>query len=65
VNGRAAQIFFVSPARSIFWCRRKTEIGTADVVVMNAENFASRGTVTTLRAAAPVCCREREAPAPE
>jgi len=51
VNGRAAQIFFVSPGQVNFLVPPQTEIGTADVVVTNSENFASRGTVPTLRAA--------------
>ncbi len=51
VNGRAAQIFFVSPAQVIFLVPPQTEIGTAEVIVTNAENFPSRGNVPTLRAA--------------
>jgi uncharacterized protein (TIGR03437 family) len=51
VNGRAAQIFFVSPGQVNFLVPPATEIGTADVVVSNSENFPSRGSVPTLRAA--------------
>lgn len=51
VNGRAAQIFFVSPAQVNFLVPPQTEIGTADVVITNSENFTSRGAVPTLRAA--------------
>src|SRR6266481_243654 len=51
VNGRAAQILFVSPGQINFLVPPQTEIGTADVVSTNSENFASRGTGTTLRAA--------------
>ena len=51
VNGRAAQIFFVSPGQVNFLAPPTTEIGTADVVVTNSENFQSRGSVPTLRTA--------------
>ncbi len=51
VNGRAAQIVFVSPAQVIFIVPPQTEIGAAEVVVTNGENFPSRGTLPTLRAA--------------
>lgn len=51
VNGRAAQIFFVSPTQVIFLVPPQTETGTAEVVVTNAENFSSRGNVPTLPAA--------------
>ena len=51
VNGRAAQIFFVSPDRVHFLMPPQTEIGDADVVIANADGFASRGTVPILRAA--------------
>jgi len=51
VNGRAAQVLFVSPGQINFLVPLQTEIGTADVVVTNSENFASRGNVTILRAA--------------
>jgi uncharacterized repeat protein (TIGR01451 family) len=51
VNGRAAQIFFVSPSQVNFLVPPQTEIGTAEVIVTNAENFPSRGSVPTLRAA--------------
>ncbi len=51
VNGRAAQIFFVSPTQINFLVPAQTEIGTAEVVVTNSENFPARATVATLRAA--------------
>ena len=51
VNGRAAQIFFVSPGQVNFLVPPATEIGTADVVVTNSENFQSRGNVPTRRTA--------------
>jgi Tol biopolymer transport system component len=51
VNGRAAQILFVSPGQVNFLVPSQTEIGTADVVVANSENFTSVGTVPTLRSA--------------
>ncbi|MGZ5482942.1 MAG: lamin tail domain-containing protein [Pyrinomonadaceae bacterium] len=51
VNGRAAQIFFVSPERVHFLVPPQTEIGNAEVVITNADGFASKGTVPILRAA--------------
>ncbi|HEX3143474.1 MAG TPA: lamin tail domain-containing protein, partial [Pyrinomonadaceae bacterium] len=51
VNGRAAQIFFVSPTQINFLVPPQTETGTAEVVVTNSENFPARGTVSILRAA--------------
>ncbi|HEX5702834.1 MAG TPA: Calx-beta domain-containing protein [Pyrinomonadaceae bacterium] len=51
VNGRAAQIFFVSPTRVHFLVPDQTEIGNAEVVVTNADGFASKGTVPVLVAA--------------
>src|SRR5205814_10625366 len=51
VNGRAAQIFFVSPAKVNFLVPAQTEIGTAEVIVTNSENFPARLNVTTLKAA--------------
>ena len=51
VNGRPAQIFFVSPSQVNFLVPPQTELGTAEVVVTNSEGFQSRGTITTLRAA--------------
>ncbi len=51
VNGRSAQIFFVSPTQVNFLVPPQTELGTADVVVMNSEGFPSRGSVATLRSA--------------
>jgi hypothetical protein len=51
VNGRPAQIFFISPTQVNFLVPAQTELGTATVVVTNSEGFQSRGTVTVLRAA--------------
>jgi uncharacterized repeat protein (TIGR01451 family) len=51
VNGRTAQIFFVSPTRVHFLVPALTEIGTAEVVITNADGFASRGSVPVLNAA--------------
>jgi hypothetical protein len=51
VNGRRAQITFVSPTQVNFIVPSQTEVGTAEVVVTNEEGFQSRGTVTVLRAA--------------
>jgi uncharacterized repeat protein (TIGR01451 family) len=51
VDGRAAQIFFVSPGQVNFLVPPQTEIGTADVSVTNSENFTSRGAAPILRAA--------------
>jgi len=51
VNGRAAQIFFISPGQVNFLVPPQTEIGSADVVVTNSDNFSSRGTAPILRAA--------------
>lgn len=50
VNGRPAQIFYVSPTQVNFYVPPQTELGTATVVVTNAEGFQSRGTVTVFRA---------------
>jgi uncharacterized repeat protein (TIGR01451 family) len=57
VNGRRAQIFFVSPTEAHFHVPPATEIGTAEVVVTNSDGFQSRGTVPTLRAAPGVFTR--------
>jgi uncharacterized protein (TIGR03437 family) len=51
VNGRRAQITFVSPTQVNFIVPPQTEVGTAEVVVTNEEGFQSRGTVAVLRAA--------------
>jgi uncharacterized protein (TIGR03437 family) len=51
VNGRGAQIFFVSPGQVNFLVPPETEIGTANVVVTNSEGFPSRTSVPTLRGA--------------
>jgi uncharacterized protein (TIGR03437 family) len=57
VNGRAAQIFFVSPTQINFLVPPQTEIGTAEVIVTNSENFPSRGNVSALRAAPGIFTR--------
>ncbi len=51
VNGRAAQIFFVSPSQVNFLVPAQTELGTAEVMVTNSDGFSSRRTVASLRAA--------------
>ena len=51
VNGRAAQIVFVSPDRVQFLMPAQTEVGNAEVDVTNADGFASLGTVPVSRAA--------------
>jgi hypothetical protein len=51
VNGRAAQIFSVAPTQINFLVPPQTEIGTAEVIVTNSENFPARANVSTLRAA--------------
>ena len=45
VNGRPAQIFFVSPNQVNFLVPAQTEIGSAEVMVTNSERFSSSGTV--------------------
>ncbi len=51
VNGRSAQIFYVSPEQVNFHIPAETELGIAEVVVTNIEGFQSRGTIQVLRAA--------------
>ncbi|HSQ23044.1 MAG TPA: hypothetical protein VLN44_01465, partial [Pyrinomonadaceae bacterium] len=51
VNGRLAQIFFVSPSQVNFLVPPQTEPGAADVIVTNSEGFPSRGSIATLRSA--------------
>ncbi|HYJ47674.1 MAG TPA: lamin tail domain-containing protein, partial [Pyrinomonadaceae bacterium] len=52
VNGRPAQIFFVSPTQVNFLVPPQTEIGAAaDLVVTNSEGFQSKGGIITIRAA--------------
>jgi hypothetical protein len=51
VNGRSAQIFFVSPTQVQFLVPPQTELATAEVVVTNADGFSSRGNVPIFRAA--------------
>jgi len=64
VNGRAAQIFFVSPGQVNFLVPPQTEIGTAEVAVTNSENFTSRGTVPTLRPAPGVFTKSGDGTGP-
>ncbi|MDX6385386.1 MAG: hypothetical protein QOK48_2959, partial [Blastocatellia bacterium] len=64
VNGRAAQIFFVSPGQVNFLVPPQTEIGTAEIVITNSENFISRGTVPTLRAAPGVFTKSGDGSGP-
>ena len=58
VNGRGAQIFFVSPGQVNFLVPPETEIGTADVVVTNSEDFSSRTSAPTLRGAPGVFTKD-------
>ena len=51
VNGRAAQIYYVSPDQVQFLAPPQTEIGTAEVIVTNPDGFQSKGNVPILRAA--------------
>ena len=51
VNGRPAQIVFVSPSQVNFLMPAQTALGTAEVVVTNSDGFQSRGTIQTLLAA--------------
>ncbi|MGI8918627.1 MAG: lamin tail domain-containing protein [Pyrinomonadaceae bacterium] len=46
VNGRAAQIFFVSPEQVNFCVPTATEIGLAEIAVANADGFISKSTVS-------------------
>ena len=54
INGRAAQIFFFSPAQVNFLVPAQTEFGPAEVVVTNSDGFQSRGSIQTIPAAAGV-----------
>jgi uncharacterized repeat protein (TIGR01451 family) len=51
VNGRHAQLFFVSPSQVNFLVPPETELGIAQVIVTNSDGFPSHGAVVTLRAA--------------
>ena len=51
VNGRAAQLLFVSPSQVVFLTPPQTETGIHTVTVTNAENYQSRASVPVLRAA--------------
>ncbi|MCA1643643.1 MAG: hypothetical protein LC785_17250 [Acidobacteria bacterium] len=51
VNGRAAQIFFVSPAQVNFQIPEETEAGAAEIVVRNHDGYESRAAVQISRAA--------------
>ena len=48
VNGRAAQILFVSPDRVYFVVPPETEIRTSTVIVTNADGFQSSGSIAIL-----------------
>ena len=48
VNGRPAQIFYVSPSQVNFLVPAQTEFGAAEVVVTNSDGFQSRGNIRTL-----------------
>jgi len=45
INGRAAEILFVSPAQIIFVVPPQSEIGAAEVSVTNPDGFPARGNV--------------------
>lgn len=51
VNGRPAQIFYVSPTQVNFLVPAATEIGAAEVIVTNQDGFPNRVTLPTSRAA--------------
>ncbi len=51
VNGRSAQIFFVSPTQVNFHVPAATELGTAEVIVTNSDGFQSRGGISVLSGA--------------
>jgi uncharacterized protein (TIGR03437 family) len=51
VNGRRAQILYVSSSQVNFLVPTATEIGTAEVIVTNSDGFPSLGAISTLRAA--------------
>jgi uncharacterized protein (TIGR03437 family) len=51
VNGRRAQLFYVSPTQINFHIPAETETGTAQVVVRNHDGHESRASVNVLRAA--------------
>lgn len=51
VNGRNAQILFVSPTQVNFVVPPATEIGAAEVIVTNSDGFRSRDTLSTSLAA--------------
>jgi len=51
VNGRAAQMFYVSPKQVNFHVPVETEIGTAQIVVRNLDGFETRGAVKIVPAA--------------
>ncbi len=51
VNGRRAQLFYVSPTQINFHVPAETETGTAQIVARNHDGHESRASVTVLRAA--------------
>jgi uncharacterized protein (TIGR03437 family) len=54
VNGRAAQLFFVSPAQVNFQIPEETEPGAAEIVVTNHDGHPSRAVVPISRSAPAV-----------
>ncbi|HEX8098551.1 MAG TPA: lamin tail domain-containing protein, partial [Pyrinomonadaceae bacterium] len=51
VNGRPAEVLFVSPTQVNFLVPPQTETGTAEVFVANSEGFQTRGAVEVARSA--------------
>ena len=51
VNGRSAQVLFVSETQVNFVVPAATELGSAEIIVTNADGFRSRTTVSITRAA--------------
>ncbi len=51
VNGRVAQLLYVSPTQVNFVVPAETDSGTADVIVTNAEGFPSRTEIAIVPAA--------------
>jgi uncharacterized protein YjdB len=51
VNGRPAQVLYVSPGQVIFVNPRETAVGPANVVITNSEGFQSTGSIMVLSTA--------------
>ena len=51
VNGRGAQVFFVSPEQVNFYVPAATELGLAEVAITNADGFISKSTIAVERVA--------------